>query len=148
MRTSGVRLRKSPAELDELLQPYGGGGVNPEWVRLTTQSVTCQPRSPCRSVRWTVSSTALMNDNGIDPSSTSSRNRTPEPTAAGSTRSPTVARNGLSPAPMNSAADPVPTGRSTQMVVVSRKDTSSPKSLASVAAMTSFCTSPYSDTWV
>ena len=41
---------------------------------VTTQSVTCQPWSPCRSVSRTVSSTAVKNASGIDPSSTSSRN--------------------------------------------------------------------------
>src|SRR5213076_2364011 len=49
-------------------------------------------------------------------------------------------------APMNSAAAPVPTGRSMRIVVVSRKLTSMPYPSASVAWMTSFCTSPYSDT--
>ena len=44
---------------------------------VTTQSVTCQPCRPCRSVACTVSSTALKNANGIEPSSTSSRNATP-----------------------------------------------------------------------
>ena len=43
---------------------------------------------------------------------------------------------------MISTAAPVPTGRSMQIVVVSRKVTSTPKSSASVAWMTSFCTSP------
>ena len=42
------------------------------------------------------------------------------PTGAGSTRSPTVARNGLGSLPMISTAAPVPTGRSMQIVVVSR----------------------------
>ena len=40
---------------------------------VTVQSVTCQPWSPWRSVSRTVSSTALKNASGIDPSSTSSR---------------------------------------------------------------------------
>ena len=57
-------------------------------------------------------------------------------------RSPTVARNGLGSWSMISTAAPVPTGRSMQIVVVSRKPTSMPKSSASVAWMTSFCTSP------
>ena len=43
---------------------------------------------------------------------------------------------------MTSTAAPLPTGRSMQIVVVSRKSTSRPKSPASVAWMTSFCTSP------
>ena len=43
---------------------------------------------------------------------------------------------------MISTAAPVPTGRSMQIVVVSRKSTSRPYSLSSVAWMTSFCTSP------
>ena len=38
--------------------------------------------------------------------------------------------------------EPAAIGRSTQIVVVSRKSTSSPKSFASVACTTSFCTSP------
>ena len=62
---------------------------------VTVQSATCQPCRPWPSVSRTVSSTALKKAYGIDPSSTSSRNPTPEPTGAGSTRSPTVARNGL-----------------------------------------------------
>ena len=41
---------------------------------VTVQSVTCQPWRPWRSVSRTVSSTALKNASGIDPSSTSSRN--------------------------------------------------------------------------
>ena len=87
---------------------------------VTTQSVTCQPCRPWRSVSRTVSSTAVKNASGIDPSSTSSRNRTPVPTGAGSTRSPTVARNGFGASPISSTAAPVPTGRSMQIVVVSR----------------------------
>ena len=47
---------------------------------------------------------------------------------------------------MSSTAAPVPTSRSMQMVVVSRNATSTPKSSASVASMTSFWTSPKSDT--
>gem|GEM_PF-6101899 len=43
---------------------------------------------------------------------------------------------------MRSTAAPVPTGRSMQMVVLSRKRTSRPKSPARVAWMTSFWTSP------
>ena len=46
---------------------------------------------------------------------------------------------------------PVPIGRSMQIVVVSRKLTAIPNSVAKVASITSFCTSPYSDTetcWV
>ena len=46
------------------------------------------------------------------------------------------------PFTVNSAADPEPTGRSMQIVVVSRNVTASPYSLARVAWMTSFCTSP------
>ena len=61
-----------------------------------------------------------MNAYGIEPSSTSSRNRTPLPSGAGSTRSPTVARNGLLSVPISSTAAPVPAGRSMQIVVVSR----------------------------
>ena len=140
--TSGVRSRKSPAELDHLLQPDGGGGVNPECVRVTTASVTCHPRSPSCSVWWTVSSTAFWNATGSAPRSMPSPNRTPEPAGAGTIRSPTVARKGLAGSPMNSAAVPGPAGRSTQIVVVSRKPASIPKSAASVAWMTSFCTSP------
>ena len=97
---------------------------------------------PCRSVSRTVSSTARKNAIGIEPSSTSMRNSTPEPGAAGSTRSPIVARNGLGGWCSRSIAAPVPTGRSMQIVVDSRKLTSTPKSDASVAPMTSFCTSP------
>ena len=46
---------------------------------------------------------------------------------------------------------PVPIGRSMQIVVVSRNRTAIPNSVARVASITSFCTSPYSDTdtcWV
>jgi hypothetical protein len=78
----------------------------------------------------------------MEPSSTSIRNATPEPAAAGSMRSPTVARNGLAALCSRSTAAPAPTGRSMQIVVVLRKLTSRPKSLASVAPMTSFWTSP------
>ena len=92
---------------------------------VTVQSVTCQPWSPWPSVSCTVSSTALKNENGIDPSSTSSRKATP-PAGAGSTRSPTVARNGFGSLPMSSNAAPLPTGRSMQMVVLSRNSTSRP----------------------
>ena len=74
--------------------------------------------------------------------STSSRNATPEPGGAGSTRSPSAAGNGLPGASSSSAARPEPAGRSMQIVVVSRNVTSMPKSSASVAWMTSFCTSP------
>ena len=56
----------------------------------------------------------------------------PLPIGAGSTRSPTVARNGLGASSMISTAAPVPTGRSTQIVVVSRNSTSMPNSCASV----------------
>ena len=45
----------------------------------------------------------------------------PEPAGAGSTRSPIVARNGFDSACRISTASPVPSGRSTQIVVVSRK---------------------------
>ena len=113
---------------------------------VTVQSSTCQPCSPCRKVSRTVSSTAAKNAYGIDPSSTPSRNTTPESGGAGSTRSPTVARNGLGSTFMISTAAPTPFGRSTWIVVDSRKSTSRPNSSASVAWMTSFCTSPYSDT--
>ncbi len=57
-------------------------------------------------------------------------------------RSPIVARNGFDSALRISTASPVPIGRSMQIVVVSRNVTSRPKSLASVASMTSFWTSP------
>src|ERR671924_1663700 len=100
MSTSGVRLRKSPAALDHLLQPYGGGGVYAECVIVTTQSMTCQPYSPCCSVLCTVSSVARTNEYGSEPSSISRRNSTPEPSGAGSMRSPTVARYGFDSAPM------------------------------------------------
>src|SRR5919198_1086342 len=83
---------------------------------VTVQSVTRHPWIPCRSVSFTVSSTALKNAYGIEPSSTSSRNSTPLLTGAGSTRSPTVARKGLGPLPISSTAAPVPTGRSMQIV--------------------------------
>ena len=101
--------------------------------------MTAQPCSPWRSVAATVSSTAVKNAEGIEPSSTSSPNRF---SAAGSTRSPTVARNGFEPAPSSSYAAPLPTGRSTQIVVVSRNATATPNSSASVASMTCFWTSP------
>ena len=84
----------------------------------------------------------MKNDSGIEPSSTSSPKRRPLPTGAGSTRSPTVARNGLPSVAMISNAAPLPAGRSMQIVVDSRNVTSTPKSAASVAWMTSFCTSP------
>jgi oligopeptide transport system ATP-binding protein len=144
--TSGVRPRKSPAVLDMRLSNPPCAllcrAQYPERVMVTTQSRTCQPRNPCSSVSWTVSSTALKNANGIDPSSTPRRKSTPVPTGAGSTRSPTVARNGLGSTAMCSTASPQPVGRSTQMTVEGRKRTSRPNSSASVAAMTSFWTSP------
>ena len=113
---------------------------------MTTASVTGQPDSPSRSVSRTVSSTAFWNATGSAPGSIPSRNRTPEPAAAGSIRSPAVARNGLASSLMNSAAAPQPDGRSMHSVVDSRNPTSRPNSSASVAWMTSFCTSPYSET--
>ena len=114
----------------------------PEWVIATAQSATRQPYRPCSSVACTVSSTAVKNAGGIEPSSTSSANRTPLPGGAGSTRNPTVARNGFGSVSMISYAAPLPAGRSMQIVVVSRNVTSTPKSSASVAWMTSFWTSP------
>ena len=66
----------------------------------------------------------------------------PAPGGAGSIRRPTVPRNGFVSVSMISTADPVPTTRSMQIVVDSRKLTSTPKSSASVAWMTSFWTSP------
>jgi hypothetical protein len=108
----------------------------------TAQSVTSQPARPWRSVRRTVSSTAAKKASGIEPSSASIENATPEPAGVGSMRRPTVARNGLGGLRSRSTAAPVPTGRSMRMVVVSRKPTSRPKSSASVAPMTSFWTSP------
>jgi len=90
------------------------------------QPVTCQPRRPWRSVSRTVSSTALWNDGGSDPRSTSSRYAMPEPGAAGSTRSPTVAAKGLGARPISSNAAPVRAGRSTQSVIESRNSASMP----------------------
>ncbi len=84
----------------------------------------------------------MKNARGIEPSSTPNRTCTPLPTGPGSIRSPTVARNGLESVPMSSKAAPTPDGRSMQIVVVSRNPTSTPKSAARVAWMTSFCTSP------
>src|SRR5215204_5898626 len=104
---------------------------------VTTQSVTSQPWSPWPRVSVTVSSTATKKAYGIDPSSTSSRNVTPAPAGAGSTRSPTVARNGLGSVAMRSTDAPVPTGRSMQMVVLSRKPTSRPKAPGRSAEHTS-----------
>ena len=89
-----------------------------------------------------MSSTALKNANGIEPSSTASRKSTPESTGAGSTRRPIVARKRFVSVSPISNASPRPSRRSTQIVVVSSKPTSSPYSSASVAWMTSFCTSP------
>jgi len=63
----------------------------------------------------------LKNANGIEPSSTSSRNRTPDSAGAGSIRSPTVARNGLGGVSMISKAAPDPAGRSMQIVVEALK---------------------------
>ena len=54
----------------------------------------------------------------------------PEPSGAGSMRSPIVARNGFESAWRISTASPATVGRSTQIVVVSRKPTSRPKSLS------------------
>ena len=51
-----------------------------------------------------MSSTARKNASGIDPSSTSSPNVTPDPASPGSTRSPTVARKGFGLLPMISTA--------------------------------------------
>jgi hypothetical protein len=81
---------------------------------------------PCRSVSRTVSSVARKNAIGMEPSSTSIRNVTPEPAAAGPIRSPMVARNGLGSSCSRSTAAPGPAIRSTQIVVVSRKLTSRP----------------------
>ena len=57
-----------------------------------------------------------------------------------------MARNGLGAWCSRSTAAPGPASRSMQIVVVSRKLTCSPKSAASVAPMTSFWTSPNSET--
>ena len=97
---------------------------------------------PRLSASGSVSSTALKNAGGIEPSSTSSRNAIPLPGGAGSTRRPTVASSGLESSPISSNAAPAPRRRSMQIVVDSRNDTATPKSSASVAWMTSFCTSP------
>ena len=92
---------------------------------MTAQSMTSQPRRPCRSVSRTVSSTARKNAAGIVPARSAPMvNVTPEPAAVGSTRSPIVATNGFSPSYFRSTAAPVPSGRSTQIVVDSRKPTS------------------------
>ena len=75
-----------------------------------------------RRVSRTVSSTALKNAQRHRPEldlqpELDARCRA----AAGSTRRPTVARNGFGRLPIISNAAPVPTGRSMQIVVVSRK---------------------------
>ena len=57
-------------------------------------------------------------------------------------RRPTPARIGLASVPIRSIASPIPTGRSMHSVVVSVKLTLTPYSSASVASITSFCTSP------
>ena len=82
--TSGVILRKSPAALIGL--------KNAVSVSVTAMSSTSQPCRPCRRLRCTVSSIALWNANGSEPSSTERPNVTPEPGGPGSTRSPTVAQ--------------------------------------------------------
>ena len=61
-------------------------------------------------------------------------------------RIPSVARNGFPGACRISSARPVRTGRSTQIGVVSLKPTSRPYSVARVASITCFWTSPYSET--
>ena len=54
----------------------------------------------------------------------------------------TAAPGGVIYALRSSYAAPLPTGRSTQIVVVSRNATATPNSSASVASMTCFWTSP------
>jgi hypothetical protein len=56
---------------------------------VTATSATRQPYRPCSRVRGTVSSTALKNAYGIDPSSTARPKAIPEPGAPGATRNPT-----------------------------------------------------------
>ena len=53
-----------------------------------------------------------------------------------------MARNGFGATLLTSTASPTPAGRSMHSVVVSRKLTAMPYRSASVAWMTSFCTSP------
>ena len=89
---------------------------------VTAQSVTCQPCRPWRSV----SPHGLL-DRREERVAASSRARPRAGTARrsraapGSTRSPTWPGTGCGASSMTSTAAPVPTGRSTQIVVVSRK---------------------------
>ena len=114
---------------------------------VTTQSVTCQPCRPWPRVSRTVSSTALKKAYGIEPSSTSSRKSTPGRSARARRAGRRWRGTGSGPS-LYSTAAPEPDSRSMQIVVVSRKVTSSPNSSASVAWTTSFCTSPYRETAV
>ena len=70
--------------------------------------------------RRTVSSTALKNASGIEPSSTSSRNGTPVPTGPARPAARRWPGTGCESVPLSSNAAPAPTGRSMQIVVVSR----------------------------
>ncbi len=80
----------------------------------------------------------MKNADGIDPNSTPSRNAS----SPGSTRRPTVARYGFGATPITASSSPTPITRSMHTGVVARNTTSTPYSSASVAAMTSFWTSP------
>jgi len=124
------------------------GDAYPHCVNVTLQSVTCQPQvllggcggrthpSLARSCRQTCRRRA--ESNGRRP-----QGRTRRPTDRARVEAkPDAREKGLSSCPSSSNASPDPTGRSTQIVVVSRNVTSTPKSVASVAWMTSPWTSP------
>ena len=110
---------------------------------MTVQSVTCQPRMPSRSVsRTVVLHRRVKNASGMEPSSTSRRNVSARVERRRLDAQPDGGEERVAGLPSHSTAAPVPAGRSTQIVVVSRKSTSMPYSVASVAWMTSFWTSP------
>ena len=94
------------------------------------QSGTCHPYKPSASVRRTVSSTALRNEGGSDPRSTSSRNATPE--CSGARLDPQADRRlerVVAAAHVLDCARPRRPAARCRSVVVSRKLTSTPNSV-------------------
>ena len=109
---------------------------------VTTQSVTAQPRRPCRSADRTPSSVAVTNAGGSLPGSMPDENSMPCPTACGLDPQPDPGQVGVVVRPIRSTAAPVPRTRSMQTTEVPEKRARTPYLSSSRAASTSFWTSP------